>query len=104
MFESQMKEHRGVKIPYTPDGWQLYDKPGNHHAALALYNASAEAIDLIADAKIADLKTIRKTARDRIYEELERWSDWGAADSEGFDEAHDILERAYVTFGLKGEW
>lgn len=91
-------EHRGVRIPSTPDDWQLYTcKPSSIPAAQALTAAAKTAVDKIAEARVADLEGLPWEALRPINEVCEAHAKAGAADSEPYCEARHVVIRAMKT-------
>jgi hypothetical protein len=73
---------RKVSLSLTADQWQLYRLDGREAAARSLNIEVESAINSSAD---------RWQADPLIRDALRRWSDFGAADTEGEDVADDIL-------------
>lgn len=90
-------EYKGVRIPDTPDGWELYDTPGAAKAAEALAQASKEAVDMIADARVSNFRTTVQEAVGHIYKVCDKHAKDGAADSEGLYHARHVVVRAAKT-------
>lgn len=84
-------QYKGVNIPDTPGGWELYDTPGAAKAAAALAKASKEAVDMIAEAKVSDFKSTVGKAVSHIYKTCDKHSKDGAADSEGYYHARHVV-------------
>ncbi|KIG18646.1 hypothetical protein DB30_07661 [Enhygromyxa salina] len=90
-----MIEYKQVKIPSTPEDWQLYcDMSGAGVAAAALTQAAKEAVDLIADAKLRDAQSVQARALRVINEAQHQHADVGAYDSEPHVEAQRVVIRA----------
>ena len=86
--------HRNIPIPSTVDEWQLYDSPGSRHAADSLTEAAREAIDMIANARLAEAADIFTSATKHIYAVCGHFADDGAMDSEPMAAARDVVLRA----------
>ena len=95
MYQQESKTYKGVHIPATADGWELYDKPGKESAARDLYTASTEAVDMISNASLSELEEVKGDALQHIYKVCEQHSKLGAADSEGFYHARHVVIDAF---------
>lgn len=84
-------QYKGVKIPDTPDGWELYDTPGAPKAAEALAQASKEAVDMIGDARVSEFQSTVGKAVNHIYKACDKHANDGAADSEGLYHARHVV-------------
>lgn len=73
-----------VKLTYTADQWELYDKPGRGNVAIKLNHGMEARIHLAPtrrEFKLGDL--------------LDKHAAFGAADSEGYRMVEYILDKAY---------
>lgn len=94
--------YKGVNIPSTPNGWELYDTPGAELAAADLFDASKEAVDMLADARVGDFKDTVHKAVKHIYKRCEKHAKHGAADSEGLYHArHVVIDAAQALAGVE---
>jgi len=101
MFDED-KKYKGVPVPSTADGWELYDLPGKDAVAQALYKASTEAIDMIEEAKLADINAVQSKAAKHIYDACVLHEKFGAADSEGLYHArHVVIDAFSAIAGIK---
>lgn len=95
-------QYKGIDIPDTPDGWELYDVVGAPEAARALVQASKEAVDMLEDAKMKDFKETIGKASQHIYAVCEKHAKQGAADSEGHYHArHVVIDAAKHIGGIE---
>ena len=95
-------DYKGINIPDTPDGWELYDVDGAPKATEDLVQASKEAVDMIGDARVADFKSTMGEAVNHIYKTCEKHSKSGAADSEGMYHArHVVIDAAKKLAGVE---
>lgn len=67
--------NRQVKITASQEDWQLYDEPGVKEAVEELNRVLGQALS------VSEARLINRQA---INEVLEKHSDYGASDSEGF--------------------
>jgi hypothetical protein len=83
----QVKHNPQVKLEFTADDWQLYDTRGREVAAENL-NRRIESI-------INSAFEPRETKYQSCTTALDRWSHYGAADSEGWHMLDFIFRTVY---------
>ncbi|PRQ01232.1 hypothetical protein [Enhygromyxa salina] len=90
-----MIEYKQVKIPSSPEDWQLYcGTEGDVAAATALTRAAKRAVDLIANAKLSDARRVQTRALAIINEVQLQHDRVGADDTEPHVEARRVVVRA----------
>ena len=86
-----MIEYKGVRIPSSVDGWELYDVPSAGAALSALIEASKRAIDRIASARLGEFKEVQADAMRDLSRVMDEHADAGAVDSEPAYHARHII-------------
>jgi len=87
--------YKGVAIPSNADSWELYaSKDGAEAVARNLIDASKEAIDMIAGAKLSEAGEIPHKAYNHILKVCDEHAAFGAADTEPRANALDIIADA----------
>ena len=85
----QVKHNPQVKLTLTADDWQLYDGEGYERRDIAARTMNQQIADAIHCAG----------SRSRAYMEcqriLNRWDEFGAADSEGWQMLNHIFQTVY---------
>ena len=85
----QVKHNPQVKLEFTADDWQLYDGEGYERRDIAARTMNQQIADAIHCAG----------SRSRAYMEcqriLQRWDEFGAADSEGWQMLDFIFRTVY---------
>lgn len=79
-------------MPDTADGWELFSsKEGSESAAMLLARAACQAIDVIADGKVADAATNIEKAQKILEDARNAHQKFGANDSEPYHHSQRII-------------